>query len=153
MTSARTRKARHDRAASKFPYPLGMMRRFAAFGAGSPPLYYVLNGKRFRPAYGAEAAAFFSSKKRLLWRTNLMGKSKFVSTVFLCTDHSWGKGGPVLFETLVFGVPHYEPMTRYRTWEQAKAGHRKAVKAAIAHLSAFVAFRETVFTPQKEQEA
>lgn len=52
-----------------------------------------------------------------------------VSTVFLGIDHSYG-AGPVLFETLVFGVGKMDGwMWRYSTLEEAKAGHQKVVNA------------------------
>lgn len=50
-----------------------------------------------------------------------------VSTVFLGLDHSWGEGPPVLFETMVFGVPGNDFQERYCTWEEAEVGHDQAV--------------------------
>jgi len=54
-----------------------------------------------------------------------------VSTVFLGLDHGWGKGKPVLFETMIFGGPHDENMYRYHTWEEAEAGHKEMCKQAF----------------------
>src|SRR5438874_1294771 len=51
-----------------------------------------------------------------------------VSTVFLCYDHGWGGGAPVLFETLVFGGPLDGEMERYCTWDEASAGHKLMVE-------------------------
>lgn len=50
-----------------------------------------------------------------------------VSTVFLGLDHQWGDGPPLLFETMIFGGPHDEYQERYSTWEEAEAGHAKAL--------------------------
>ena len=50
-----------------------------------------------------------------------------VSTVFLGLDHSWGGDRPVLFETMVFGVPGLDVQDRYCTWEEAEAGHDRRV--------------------------
>jgi hypothetical protein len=51
-----------------------------------------------------------------------------VSTVFLGLDYSFGEpGGPILFETRVFGGELDQEMDRYRTWEEAEAGHREFV--------------------------
>lgn len=58
-----------------------------------------------------------------------------VSTVFLCINHAFGEGPPVLFETMLFidditlGAPGWldEAMTRYRTWDEAADGHTLAV--------------------------
>lgn len=50
-----------------------------------------------------------------------------VSTVFLGLDHDhWGKGAPILFETMIFGevVPKLDGcMWRYATEAQARRGH------------------------------
>lgn len=55
-----------------------------------------------------------------------------VSTVFLGLDHNfWGKGPPILFETLVFGGPLDQQMERYCTWDEADRGHTKMVKRAM----------------------
>lgn len=54
-----------------------------------------------------------------------------VSTVFLGIDHSYGSdGGPILWETMIFGGKHDNYQRRYRTLEDAKAGHLKAVALA-----------------------
>ena len=50
-----------------------------------------------------------------------------VSTVFLGLNHNYGKGEPILFESMVFGGEHDEEMERYATWEQAEKGHQKWV--------------------------
>lgn len=61
-------------------------------------------------------------------------KNLFVSTVFLGMDHGWGRGAPVLFETMVFDESGKgkdktiaEFFERYCTWGEAEAGHRKIV--------------------------
>jgi len=56
----------------------------------------------------AEAAA------RTVARTDI-DEGVRVSTVFLGIDHSFGRGGPVLFETMVFGGEYDQEMERYRT--------------------------------------
>jgi len=53
-----------------------------------------------------------------------------ISTVFLGLDHSFGGGAPILFETLVFGGPLDEEMTRYGTCDEAVAGHAAMVSRA-----------------------
>lgn len=52
----------------------------------------------------------------------------WVSTVFLQSDHGFGNGPPMLFETLVFGGDHDDLMRRYTTWDEAVAGHAEVVK-------------------------
>lgn len=54
-----------------------------------------------------------------------------VSTVFLCIDHNYGgTGDPILFESMYFPVDDYndEDCERYRTWDDAEAGHWRMVE-------------------------
>jgi hypothetical protein len=65
-----------------------------------------------------------------------------VSTVFLGANHQWGKGPPILFETMVFtldqfprefeGKIRFSPddfdTFRYSSWDDAEAGHRATVR-------------------------
>lgn len=60
---------------------------------------------------------------------------KWVSTVWLGLDYQFGKGKPLIFETMVF--PKYpikkgdfldEDMERYSTLEEALKGHEEMVK-------------------------
>jgi hypothetical protein len=53
-----------------------------------------------------------------------------VSTVFLGLDHAWGKGPPMLFETMIFGGEHDQYQERCSTWEQAEEMHRRACALA-----------------------
>jgi hypothetical protein len=55
-----------------------------------------------------------------------------VSTVFLGLDHSFGRGPPLLFETMIFGGPRDQDMRRYSTWEDAERGHRELVAELFA---------------------
>lgn len=48
-----------------------------------------------------------------------------VSTVFLSLDHQFLDGPPLLFETMIFPAGDY--CERYSTWDEAEAGHAKAV--------------------------
>lgn len=57
---------------------------------------------------------------------------RWVSTVWLGMDHSFGLGGkePLIFETMVFAEPRNyssEFMERYSTEEQAREGHERIV--------------------------
>ena len=51
-----------------------------------------------------------------------------VSTVFLGIDHQFGRGLPLLFETMVFRGKSGEETWRYETWQEAEAGHKAAVE-------------------------
>jgi hypothetical protein len=67
------------------------------------------------------------------WRVGLtkLENGTEVSTVFLGLDHAWGDGPPLLFETMIFGGTEDEYCERYSTWEEAEAGHKKAVEIAL----------------------
>lgn len=66
-----------------------------------------------------------------------------ISTVFLGLDHQWGKGPPLVFETMVFDLTEIEyelkdgekftghedlECFRYSTWDDAEAGHKATVR-------------------------
>ena len=55
---------------------------------------------------------------------------KWISTVWLGLDHSFGGGPPLIFETMVFpkrGEWGELDSDRYSTEEQARAGHERMV--------------------------
>jgi hypothetical protein len=53
----------------------------------------------------------------------------WVSTVFLGLDHNHsGEGPPVLFETMVFKMGRSSTQRRYRTWDEAVAGHQEVLE-------------------------
>lgn len=57
-----------------------------------------------------------------------------ISTIWLGTDHSFGCGPPLIFETMIFGGPEAidGEMWRYATEEEARAGHARAVELVKA---------------------
>ena len=57
-----------------------------------------------------------------------------VTTIFLGVDNQLNEGQPFLFETLVFKGEQldWEYGARYRTWEEAKAGHDAIVELVKA---------------------
>ena len=73
--------------------------------------------------------------------TLVRGHRKFlISTVFLGVDHNFDitdGSDPILFETMIFDNTDAQTMfrdlyqDRYRTWDEAKVGHRKAVDYVI----------------------
>lgn len=71
---------------------------------------------------------WFQNANRTVAKTRL--KDATVSTVFLGLDHSFGKGPPLLFETMVFGGPKDQYQKRYSTWEEAEQGHQRIVENA-----------------------
>lgn len=53
-----------------------------------------------------------------------------VSTVFLGLDHGWGRGQPVLWETMILGGPHDGYQERYTNNCAAAIGHVRALRLA-----------------------
>jgi hypothetical protein len=86
---------------------------------------------------------------RCIARTNV--GALVVSTVFLGIDHSFGRGDPLLFETMIFGEDaEYENLEsyceRYSTWAEAEEGHARAVEVAKQRVSS----AEVLLQPSKE---
>lgn len=50
-----------------------------------------------------------------------------ISTVWLGLDHGWGRGPPLIFETMVFENGSGIDTVRYTTLEQAEWGHAASV--------------------------
>jgi hypothetical protein len=61
--------------------------------------------------------------------TNLDGGG-FISTVWLGVDHGFGRGPPLIFESMSFSVPG-EHCERYSTLAEALAGHERMVAAVL----------------------
>ena len=71
-------------------------------------------------------AKWFETAERHIGN-DIIGKVE-ISTVFLGLDHSFGKGKPLLYETMIFGGKHDGYQERYFTKEEALKGHEKALK-------------------------
>lgn len=52
-----------------------------------------------------------------------------ISTVWLGLDLSFGRGDPLIFETMVFGAKDEIVQRRYHTFEEARRGHIETVHA------------------------
>jgi len=90
---------------------------------------YILDGHEVKPVDLMAWAKWFETAERHVAKTKI-NDDVHVSTVFLGLDHSFGAGPPLLFETMIFGGEHDQYIDRYETWEQAEAGHKKAVEIA-----------------------
>jgi hypothetical protein len=110
------------------------------------PQHYVLDDNNVpQRATWLEAARFFSVLKRRRVGWDKVG-GYVVSTVFLGLDHQFGRGPPLLFETMIFaddagkgGAEDYQ--RRYSTWDDAFLGHRAKVREleqAAAHAIALL---------------
>lgn len=89
---------------------------------------YILNGKEAVICNDLlKWGKWFETADRTVKKTEV-GDAE-VSTVFLGLDHNFGRGEPLLFETMVFGGEHDGDQDRYSTWEEAEKGHEKMVKS------------------------
>ena len=87
--------------------------------------FYDMDGK---PMTLQEWAKAFKDPRRI-GKTNV-GDAE-VSTVWLGSDHQFGDGPPLIFETMIFGGSHDQFCDRYSTKEEALAGHKRIVLALL----------------------
>jgi hypothetical protein len=87
-----------------------------------------------------------NEKRIVAWTGNA---TKYVSTVFLSLDHRmWGKGPPILFESMAFvhtgrtqdffgrgpeAVPDVLDQQRYSSWDDAETGHKAMVRKYLVN--------------------
>ena len=90
---------------------------------------YILDGHTPKPVDDVLEWARWCEKAERHVGDTQVGKLR-VSTVFLGLDHSFSRGVPILFETMIFGDDPIHYQERYATWEDAEEGHRIAVKIA-----------------------
>ena len=90
--------------------------------------YYILKDKKVIPVNDVlEWAKMFEKKDRRVAEDNI-GEVR-ISTVFLGLNHRFGKGKPLIFETMVFGNCIFDNyQERYSTYEEAEKGHKFMVK-------------------------
>lgn len=101
-------------------------------------MHYILDGHTPKPCDLMTWARWFETAERHVAKTDV--GPYWVSTVFLGTDHRWGEGPPLLFETMVFwkkssayptranGAVDDFGQERYSTWDEAEAGHALMVE-------------------------
>ena len=78
-----------------------------------------------------EWARDIEKEENKIVKQTVLPNGKWVSTVWLGLDHSFGEGPPLIFETMVFpkkGDYGDLDMERYSTEEKSKIGHTKMVK-------------------------
>lgn len=92
---------------------------------------YILKDK---VPVAASEGVYLDRSKEENWvvKKTEIDKAVVVSTVFLGIDHSiFGGAAPLLFETMIFGGPLNEYLTRCATWEEAETMHEKACLRAL----------------------
>lgn len=88
---------------------------------------YILDGKTpvLEPDFIKWAKWYEKSERHV--KNDYLPNGIHVSTVFLGLDHGYD-GTVLLFETMIFGGEHNEYQERYETWDEAEAGHQKAIE-------------------------
>lgn len=87
------------------------------------PRYYTRDGSPLVGGVLVWARLLEDENMRRVAFTKLPSGAE-VSTVWLGLDHSFGIGPPLIFETMVFGLPDGEEVQeRYSTEVEALAGH------------------------------
>ena len=93
------------------------------------------------PSDGMGAAQFIELGRRSVAQDDV--GDAHLSTVFLCLDHSMGRpGGPILYESMWFGGPNDGDQRRYRTREEALAGHQEMLNEVAGYDEAAKAIHE-----------
>ena len=97
--------------------------------------YILKNGKPVLEPDVIKWATWFetSNKSRIVAKTYLeRGDHEIeISTVFLGLDHQFGKGPPLLYETMVFGGPDDEAQERTPTKQLALKAHKHWVNKQL----------------------
>jgi hypothetical protein len=90
-------------------------------------LYFTLVGRQVVPCDGPEELGARLASPEWCVGLTLVGDWE-VSTCFLGVDWNYGRGRPIVFETIVFDGDEVRGLhARYATWEEAEAGHARAV--------------------------
>lgn len=107
----------------------------------SPAMFgmYILRKRKPQPCGNVrDWYTWMAVGRRQVARTRISA-DVIVSTVFLGVDHNWtGKGGPVLFETMVFGGKMDMYQARARSWKDAVRCHQVAFLLARGFVRAEV---------------
>lgn len=91
-------------------------------------MYYILEDRTPKPITDVREWATWFEKADRHVKNDFLPNGIHVSTVFLGLDHAWSNEPPMLFETMIFGSEHDGYQERYSTWEEAEAGHQRAIE-------------------------
>ena len=104
---------------------------------GPIKVYILLQRKVVKVSFEHWAVWFEYARNRILKVTHLPNKVR-VSTVFLGLDHGFSFSAmddedykPVVFETMIFGGDHDQYQERYTSYDEAIAGHQRAIEASF----------------------
>lgn len=108
-------------------------KQFLAF----EPHWYVLDGEAVVPVAGMQQWGEWFEKSNPRVDYTEVTDTCSVSTIFLGLDNRlYGKGPPIVFETMIFGAPESidRRQWRYSSWDDAVIGHKAAVRKCRAAL-------------------
>jgi hypothetical protein len=111
--------------------------------------YYVLDANNNVVEAKLEAWGIWFSHidNRVIGLTDITSQIR-VSTVFIGIDHRFfGRGPPLLFETMIFGGPLDQYQRRYASYDDAQTGHQVAVRKARE------AIGQKIKEPKEEKES
>ena len=81
----------------------------------------------------AEFAEVMKDEANRIVAQNMVGELQ-ISTIFTGIDSNYGEGDPILFETVVFGLPgDLRPQWSLSNWEEAMAVHTELVNLLTEH--------------------
>lgn len=89
-------------------------------------LYILVNKEPVQVEDVETWAMMFETSERIIAKTYI--ENVHISTVFLGLDHGFGRGRPILFETMIFGGELDGYQERYATYFDAEIGHLEAVQ-------------------------
>jgi hypothetical protein len=94
--------------------------------------YRLVNRVPVRCTLSEYAEAMKDDENRIVGQT-MVGELQ-VSTVFTGIDQNWGGNAPILFETVVFGLPDdLRPQWSLSTWDEAMEVHNMLVTMLTEH--------------------
>jgi len=90
-------------------------------------LWYILHYRKPVISDRQSASRLLGNHEKRRVRRTYLPNEIFVSTVFLCLDHQYGNGPPLLFETAIYRDGGFNVITRCSTWCEALKMHWAAV--------------------------
>jgi len=90
-------------------------------------MYYNKQGEKITTE---EWGKLLKSKEYKILKQEYIKNDRLVSTVWLGSDHQFGEGEPLIFETMVFPKEDWGELDvrRYTTEEEAIKGHKEMVE-------------------------
>jgi hypothetical protein len=89
-------------------------------------MWYIETGDGEYKKLATEEVVEYAKKHKVVQQDNV--GELFISTVWLGLDHGWGKGEPLIYETMIFNADFEELFCmRYSRWNKAINIHVRVV--------------------------